>query len=194
MLAVADISLTDLMVYASQRQIDVATFSNETEEFFATNLDCFFFYRKLFHHRTVAETRKRGKYSAAQIAKFLRKLDEMEIVKWHPDDRVQFLYPEYFQFRNEGPLKVAVYKAWAPKLHDAAVRNMGDTEHELRLFSARCTNDLKDEFLREYEDLIDRFFKRASLEIKTQPTKVRPLAVSLAMAPLRVGLDDSDVN
>lgn len=193
LLAVAEITLTDLMEYASQREVDVATFDMETEEFFSENLEYFFFYRKLFHHRTLAETRKRGKYTAAQSAKFLRKLDDLGIIKWLPDDRVQFLHPEYFKFRDDGPLKATVYKAWAPMLHNAAVSKMGDGQHMMRIFSARCTTDLRDEFFREFEDLVDRFFRRASLEIKTQPTKVRPLAVSLALAPLRVGLDESDI-
>lgn len=69
---------------------------------------------------------------------------------------------------------------------------MGDGDHELRLLSARCTPELKGDFVREFEALVERFIRRASLEIKTRPTGVRPLAVSLAMAPLRVGLDEWD--
>lgn len=85
-------------------------------------------------------------------------------------------------WRVEGP------KTWTPKLHQAVIDKMGDDEHVLRLFSGRCSAQLRGDLLREFEDMIERFVKRASLEIKTQPTVLQPLAVSLAMAPLRVGL------
>lgn len=192
MLAAVDVTLADLMEYASQRHVDTATFPLEVEEFFAKSLDYFFIYRKLFHHRSVADVRRRQKLTAAQMAKYLRKLDDLQIIKWLPNDRIQFLHPEYLKFREDGPLKTAVYKAWAPKLHTLVVNNLGDKEHGLRIFSGRCTPELKESFLREYEDLIERFVKRASLEVKTQPTKVQPLAVSLALGPLRVGLDELD--
>ncbi len=191
-LGAVDIALMDLMEYASQRRIDVSAFTLETEAFFAESLDYFFIYRKLFHHRSVAEVMRRENLTRAQMTKYLRKLDELDIVKWLPEDRIQFLHGEYLKFRDDGPLKTAVYKAWAPKLHDAALKNMGDGAHGLRLFSARCTPELKADFQRELEELVARFIRRASIELKTQPAAVEPLAVSVAMAPLRVGLDASD--
>ncbi len=192
LLGAVDIALMDLMEYASHRRVDVTAFTLETEAFFAESLDYFFIYRKLFHHRSVAEVTRRENLTRPQMTKFLRKLDELSIIKWLPEDRIQFLHAEYLKFRDDGPLKAAVYKAWAPKLHAAAVRNMGDGAHTLRLFSARCTPELKADFQRELEDLVDRFIRRASLELKTQPAAVQPLAVSIAMAPLRVGLDEVD--
>jgi hypothetical protein len=69
---------------------------------------------------------------------------------------------------------------------------MNDGRHLLRLFSGRCTEELKASFLKEYEDLVERFVRRATLETKTQPNAVKSVAVSLAMGPLRVGLDDCD--
>ncbi len=192
LLRAIDVGLMDLMEYASQRSVDVSAFSLETEEFFAESLDYFFVYRKLFHHRSVAEVMRREKLSRSEMTKYLRKLDDLSIIKWQTEDRLQFLHAEFLKFRDDGPLKAAVYKAWAPKLHDAAIRNMGDGVHALRLFSARCTPALKADFQRELEDLVERFIRRASLELKTQPGAVEPLAVSVAMGPLRVGLDESD--
>ncbi len=192
LLAAVDITLSDLLEYASLRQVDVATLPLETEEFFALNLDYFFIYRKLIHHRSTEEVRKREKLSAAQMTKYLKKLDELQIIKWLPGDRIQFFHPEYLKFRDDGPLKEAVYKSWIPKLNKIVLDNMGDGEHVSRIFSARCTPELKASFLQEFEDLIERFIKRASLEIKTQPGRTKPMAASLALGPLRVGLDEWD--
>jgi hypothetical protein len=192
LLASVDITLSELMEYASQRKVDIASFSPEVEEFFAKHLDCFFIYRKLFHHRSVEEVRRRQKLSAAQMSKYLRKLDDLKIIKWLPNDRIQFLLPEFLKFRDDGPLKAAVYKSWGPKFHQLVISKMGDADHNLRLMSVRCTPELKESFSIEFEAMIARFVKRASLEVKTQPSRVRPLAISLASGPFRIGLDEQD--
>jgi len=180
------------MEYASQRRVEVETFSLEVEEFFASSLDTSFIYRKLFHHRSVEAVQRREKITNAQMTKYLKKLDELGIIKWLPGDRIQFLQTEYMKFRDDGPLKDAVYKAWVPKLHKFAIDRSGDGDHVLKVFSARCSLDLRADFLREFGDLVERFIKRAAVEIKTQPSTVKPFAASLATAPLRVGLDEWD--
>jgi len=45
-----------------------------------------------------------------------------------------------------------------------------------------------------YDPLFERAATRAELERKTQPGSLMPFAVSLAMGPLRVGLDERDLD
>ena len=188
-----ELSFSDLITYAEQKRIDATEFSVVAEEFLAGSLDYFFIYRKLFHHKNVATVRRRENLSAAQMTKYLKKLDELEIIKWLPGDLIHFNHGEYIRFRSDGPLKAAVYKAWAPKLHSLVLANMNQPEHTLRLFSARCTPELRQIFLDDFEELVDRIVKLASLEARTNPTRVRSMGVSLAVGPIRIGLDANDV-
>jgi transcriptional regulator with XRE-family HTH domain len=186
MLDTVGLSLSDVVAFAAEKKVESSTFSIEAEEFLARSLDYFFVSRKLFHHRSVTEVRRREKLSQAAMTKYLKKLDDLKVLKWMPEDKIHFLHADFLRFRDDGPLKKAVYKAWAPKLHALALNNMGDGRHTLRLFSARCSQDLQKMFYLEFEELIDSFLKRAALEQRTQPNKLDSIA-------LRVGLDMSDM-
>lgn len=192
LLGAVDLSLADLMAFAAESKVEVSHFSVEAEEFLAESIDYFFFYRKLFHHRDVEAVRRRQGLTRQQTIKYLRKLDDLGILKWLPDDRIQFSHSEFLRFREGGPLKRAVYRAWLPRFHQTVLDRMESPDYGLRLFSARCTPELKQSFTAEFADLAESFMKRATLDQKTQPDRLESFAVSLATGPFRVGLDDSD--
>ncbi len=194
LLAAVELGLSDLVAFAADRNVDVSQFSAAAEAFLADELDYFFVYRKLFHHRDVEDVRRREGLTRAQMTKYLKKLDDLGVIKWLPGDQVSFEHAEFLKFRDDGPLKTAVYKAWTPKFHRLVVDRMDDPRFGLRLFSARCSPSLRESFIAEFEDMVERFVRRADLDRKTQPDKLEPFAVSLASAPLRIGLDERDID
>ena len=192
LLNAVNLSLVDLVEVMASTQTEVSSFSHDAEVFFAEHLEYFMFYRKLFHHQDVATVQRRMGITRQQTTRYLRKLDELGIIEWRSEDRVRFVYKEFLRFREDGSLKLAVYRDWAPKFHTLVVQRMLEPNYNLRLFSLRCTPELKASFMQDFSELVDDFIRRADRETRAFPNQVNSMAVSLAVGPFRIGLDDSD--
>lgn len=192
LLDAVNLSLVDLVEVMASTKTEVSSFSYEAETFFAQELDYFMVYRKLFHHKDVATVERRMGLSRQQMTRYLRKLDSLGIIEWRAGDQLRFVHKEFLRFRDDGPLKLAVYRDWAPKFHAMVVQRMLEPDYSLRLFSLRCSPELRASFMQEFNGIVDDLIRRADLETRASPNLVNSMAVSLAVGPFRIGLDDSD--
>ena len=185
-----DLTLHDLVTYAENRNINFSTFSLEAEAYLSKNLSYFFFYRKIFQYKCLKTLLEKESLKKSQVIKFLKKLDQLNIIKWLPEDKIHFLHPSFLRFKEDGPLKESVYRYWFPQFCEKVLLNMQQDNHHLKIFSVKASKESRNEFLSNYNELVNSFLKKASLDIKTQPQNVQPVGVSLAVGPYRVGLDE----
>jgi transcriptional regulator with XRE-family HTH domain len=101
---VADLHFPDLI---AQTQFDTQTnftFTEKQEEFFARNPNYYYFFREiLFEKKSVADLEKERKLSRKSIAKYLRKLESMDLLEWHPQDRIKFKVYGKLKWADHGP-------------------------------------------------------------------------------------------
>ncbi len=185
----AGLSLQDLVSLSEKKSVAVSSFSIEAENFLAKNLDYFYFYRKLFFFKEITPLKEECHMGIGEIHKYLKKLDALKIIEWLPEDRIRFLHPRFLQFRSEGPLKLAAYRDWSPKFYQRVLNQLGSDDHFMHVFSAQASDETRDEFLRELQQLSKEFLKKASFELKTQPQLVKPVGFCFSSGPYRFGLD-----
>ncbi|MEI8348200.1 MAG: hypothetical protein WCG27_12085, partial [Pseudomonadota bacterium] len=100
----ADIHFPDLI---AQSQFDDQTnfsFTVKQEEFFAKNPNYFYFFREiLFEKKSLEELAKERKLSKKSLAKYLRKLETLDLIEWHANDRIKFKAYGKLKWIEDGP-------------------------------------------------------------------------------------------
>ena len=188
LLSAANLTIQDLVTYLKDRQIKTSFLSEEAEKYFSKKISDFYLYRRLFIEKDLDVFKKKEGLNLRETRRLLKNLDALEIIKWLPEDRIQFCHSGFLKFRENGVLMKAFYRSWIPQFSKTVLQRMTDDSHGVRVFSCRSLPASQNWFLTEYQNLVEDFLKKASIEAKTQPEKTRPFGASLLNGPYRVGL------
>lgn len=86
------ISLGDLLKKAESEEEDVITFQQKTINFFLNSPQYFHFFMKLaYEQKSPREIQEQFQLSSKSINLYLKKLEELNLIKRHPFDRMQIL-------------------------------------------------------------------------------------------------------
>lgn len=104
------ISLNDLskMVEINTEE-KVHIFTLEQEKFFAKNVNFFSFFDMLFKS-TPKQIAKKFDLDDNEVSKYLCQLDKLGLIEWLPGNKVKFLTPSRFRFRENGVLYKSIRK------------------------------------------------------------------------------------
>lgn len=89
---VAGISFFDLVSLCKDEKAEELFLSPELVKFFSKNTHYFYFFHLLYEEgMSVQEVAKQYSLNSKSVTKYLRKLEDLELLEWHPGDKVKFL-------------------------------------------------------------------------------------------------------
>lgn len=139
-----DISLVDLLQEVESKSYVEAKFTKEQEKFFFHNKNFFYFYWLLVvERRTLKEIEQVYGLSKKQMSTYLTKLDSMNLIELHPNDKIKLPPLRPSRWVGEGPLTDSIQFNWGEELwQDAFEENQF---HNIRYLSldALAANELK---------------------------------------------------
>lgn len=115
--AAIDISLTDLLQEVETLAYVEAKFTKEQEKFFFHNKNFFYFYWLLVVERNdLAEIRSKYALTQQQMTTYLTKLDSLNLIELHANNRVKLPPARASRWVGEGPLTESIQKNWGEEL------------------------------------------------------------------------------
>lgn len=170
----------------NQDRTELITLSEKAQNYFLKNKNCFYFLILLHTEpKSVAEISKDYGISKSRTYEYLHALEELNILKWLPGDKVNLQKDVPTLFKYEGKFMKAIVREWAEELLDEALNATSYKDHEMsteQVFHLSKKSAL--EFRTALSDIIAEFSNRSVREKKRQPSQVIPLRV---MSILREG-------
>jgi len=87
------------------------TLTQKQENFFQNNTNYFYLFHLLFEEKsTVKEIRKKFKINKLSMNRYLKKLEDLGLLEWHPGDRLVFLVQGNLSLQSGTPLAKHIMK------------------------------------------------------------------------------------
>ena len=140
------ISLLQLIKSVEARSATTHELSTEAENFFAQNLNYFFFYKKLAQAQSVKSFKGNAGLDDKSILKYLKKLENLGLVEVHANEKIIFKTVEHTIGHRHGILAKALKKHLAPKYIQSVVSDnlpLGETWMFSSNLSQQSINELK---------------------------------------------------
>lgn len=166
------ISVLDVLAKGTEEAEKLYILSDEEEKFFSKNLHYLYFYSLLQEYNySVEEIKKRFSLTQKSITLYLKKLDELGLIEWHPKDKIKIKTTGGFGHKRDSVF------GW--KLAKTLVHNLGDqvatpTFHNIiqnkdgLLINGETQASKKtiDEYLVQLRDIANQFRVRANQDKK----------------------------
>lgn len=99
-----DISVSDLFEATKKAPIKTVVLSSSQSQFLAANPHYLNFFNKLaFEKRTLAEIIKQHRLTEKSVRKYLKKLEELQLLEVHPKDRIKIKITELSKVKLNNP-------------------------------------------------------------------------------------------
>lgn len=174
--AALGMKITDVLQEVEQRPLEQVRFSPEAQEYFLSEPSAFNFYFKLvFERMTVEEVKRFSGWTEAQVFKQLRRLDELQLIKLLPGDRVKVPDLRVVRDFGTGPFLERLYQRWGQDIvRELAVSSrQGSGEFVVR--SLKMKDETYEDFLYRLKELEHEFVRRAIREMAVQPGELKPV-------------------
>lgn len=160
------LKISDLLQELEHQELKPVRFTTHQQTALLKNRAAFYFYVKLVIERlSVDEIQAESRLTSAQVFKYLKFLDELNLVVLLPENKVKI--PEITLVRDfgSGPLLEKTYQTWAHKIVDdlAFPKNQESAQ-----FIIRCLKMKKEtyaNFLNQLKELEQYYAKRALQEM-----------------------------
>ncbi len=171
-----DLRISDVFAELDHSEFKSTHFTEAQQVFFLKHRDAFVFYFKLVILRMdLSEIQKELKLTNATKFKYLRKLDELNMIRLLPGDKVKLPPISMIRDFGSGPLLTQLYQEWGM----AMVQQFADPRFQASgKFIIRCLR-MKDEtyqdFLSRLQELENEFLRRSVREMSMAPSRLKSM-------------------
>ena len=154
------------------KSLDV-TFSKKQQDEFLKDFVLFRVYWMLVYERaSTVETQKKLSLSYKDMFKFLRKLDDLKLLKLLPNDRLQLPPIQAVHWIGLGDFINKIYKEWSRNLLESVSKPKPRQEESFILRYLPMTSNTFKEFQLAILNLEEEFIRRSIHEMRTKSTNV----------------------
>lgn len=172
---IIDISFLDLAKLAESSTVNYYVLPDNIDKFFSDNINYFMFYQELLDNKNIADIATDHELDQISVRKYLKKLEELELIECHPNDKIKFMYSGVLDLRKDSLLAENLLKNDLPILLDNIITNRKDGKTYLSTFEFKLNNNSKKKLIDELDQLQTKYIEIASLEEKVEPTEVETL-------------------
>lgn len=134
-LAIANVlglSLADIASKVDDQRDLFFNYTEKQELYFSKNPDALAFFDYLLKNFTVKRIKKRFNLSDAKVSNFLSKLDKLELIEWHPNNKVKLLTYGEPRWKKDGHLsKILKPQIWNDFISGQTSNNSSFSLHEI---------------------------------------------------------------
>lgn len=178
----ADISFADLIATCNHsRSFETVEVPQEQQTFFLENPDYFHFYWRLaIEELDLAEIAARYKLSPKQQFRYLKKLDDFNLIELHAGNKIKLPRKALTSWGKNGPLMSYIMTQWPKRAIDRMVRNIEKSDRFYSIRYIRLTKESYQELLQAQRSMIRDFSERSSRDSLINDRK-KLLDVSMVM-------------
>lgn len=149
-------------------------FSAEQQSFFVKNMDAFnFFFRLVIERASPQKIKLEEDLTDAQIFSYLRKLDNLKVIKLLPGDEIKL--PPLVAVRDfgAGPLLEKIYQEWSLSMVQELAHPDRQTEGKFIVRYTRMSDETYNEFLTRLKELELEFLRKGVREMNLGGSKLK---------------------
>lgn len=161
------VSLGDLLSEVRNPTVRAIEYSVTQQEALMRQKDLFHFFWKLVYERMeVAEIKSEFAMTDLQVFKYLKKLDDLKLIRLHPGNVVKLPRIEPIRWESKGPLAKKIFSEWPNQILKDAQSNVDEYESHLILRYYKLTERSRKELVESLRAIEDEFLKRTIREMK----------------------------
>lgn len=163
---VLGVKISDLLQEVEHQELKSVRFTAHQQAILLKNREAFYFYVKLVIERmSVEEIQLESRLSATQVFKYLKILDELDLIVLLPENKVKIPDISFVRDFGPGPLLEKTYQNWSHRIVDelAHPKNQGSAQFIIRCLKMR--KETYGEFLNQLREIEQHFAKRALREM-----------------------------
>lgn len=189
-LEILELSLSDLENLVSRKSVQEVELSEKQQRELIRNFDVFCFYWKIaVEKQSLEKIQKEFSLSKAQLASYLRKLDELNLIRWKTGQSFQSVHQQLVRWVGQGPLLDYINREWGRRVLEQSLTQIkSQTRGERSLFQLKyltLTSYQIQELVEELSKRGDELSIQASREERLRPeTQLIKLGFVLAFAPM----------
>ena len=178
----ADISFAELIAVCNQsRSFETVEVPEEQQTFFLENPDYFHFYWRLaIEEVDLEEIAQRYKLSAKQQFRYLKKLDDFNLIELHAGNKIKLPRKGLTSWGKNGPLMRHIMTQWPKRAIERIVRDIEKSDRLYNIRYVRLTKESYQDLLQAQKAIIRDFSERSSRDILINDRK-KLLDVSIVM-------------
>jgi transcriptional regulator with XRE-family HTH domain len=171
---VLGLRLTDLLYEVEHQEMKSVQFSKKQQDVFLKDKALFYFFIKLVIERmTVDEIKKESKLTDSQTFKYLKALDNLELIRLLPQNKIKIPQISFVNDFGQGPLLEKTYQEWGHQLVDDLAKPELQSSSQFIIRNLKMKSETYQEFLRQLRDLEKHFAKRALREMAVSITNLK---------------------
>jgi transcriptional regulator with XRE-family HTH domain len=189
------IKMSDVLQEVEREELRPTRFSSAQQETLIKFPELFDFYVKLVIERNhVKEIQKESALTEAQLFKFLKRLDELELIRLLPEGKIKLPTISMVSNFGDGPLLEKIYKKWGHSTIDELAHPKHQSSGHFIIRSLKMKEETYQDFLFQLRELEKNTAKKAIREMafSTEHLKImRWISLtdqeSFVQGPLKLG-------
>lgn len=168
------LSVSDLLAGVEKPKSTSAQFTPKQQDYFLRHMDVFhFFFRLVIERARVDRIRDEEELTEAEVFSYLRRLDELKLIKLLPGDEVRLPPLSAVKDFGKGPLLEKIYQDWALDLVRSRAHPVHQESSEFIVRYLRLTDETFQEFKQRLKDLELDVLRKGLREMNLYPDKLR---------------------
>ncbi|MGE0631092.1 MAG: helix-turn-helix domain-containing protein [Pseudobdellovibrionaceae bacterium] len=184
------LSLSEFEGLANQQSVQEIELSEKQQKDLIQNFDVFSFYWKIaVEGKDLEKVKTQFSLSHTQVVKYLRRLDELNLIRWKEGQSFKKVHTKLVRWVGEGPLLDYIRKEWGHKVIVKSLSALkGRTKSSQSLFQLKyltLTESQIMEFIEELSQRGDQLSVQSAREAKIRPEgQLIQLGLIVAMTPM----------
>ena len=167
----AGLSLAEIV--DDRRQADVIFSERQQEQFLNEPILFQFYWMLVYERRSLQAVQKELRLNKVDAFKIARKLDQLDLIKLLPGDRINIPSVRAVRWVGQGKFLSKLYREWSYKLIDNVAKPVPLPEELFIIRYQQMTKKTYSEFMAAQKALEDEFVRRSIQEMQNQGSDLR---------------------